>query len=284
MGCTGLVRTGFGLLGGIALFGSSAGAQCFDSQSPVATYDVVFIAEWSAGTHPTAFPGDPHFSPLIGATHSDAVSFWEPGGLASPGIERMAETGGTGPLRNEVGAAIGQGTAASVVSGGGVPLSPGQAGASLDVAADFPLVTLVTMIAPSPDWFVGVHGLALRDDSGWIPVVEADLWAYDAGTDSGTNYTSPNQDTSPQEPIRNITGESPFAGHGRIGRLVFTQRASGQYPDIAEPCGVLNFFDVAAYIGAFTNGDASADVAEPFGQLNFFDVAAFISAFSNAGP
>lgn len=280
-------RTGLtaaGLLGGVALFGSSAGAQCFDSQSSVATYDVVFIAEWSEGTHPTSFPFDPHFSPLIGATHSGAVSFWEPGGIASPGIERMAETGGIGPLRNEVNDSIAQGTAALLLTGGGIAVSPDQVGMTFDIAQDFPLVTLVTMIAPSPDWFVGVHGLALRDDAGWVPVVEVDLWAYDAGTDSGVDYTSPNQDTNPQEPIRNITGEFPFAGHGRIGRFVFTQRASAAFPDFAEPCGVLNFFDVAAYIGAFSNGDASADVAAPFGELNFFDVAAYISAFANGAP
>ena len=34
------------------------------------------------------------------------------------------------------------------------------------VTTDHPRVTLVTMIAPSPDWFVGVSGLSLLDASG----------------------------------------------------------------------------------------------------------------------
>lgn len=52
--------------------------------------------------------------------------------------------------------------------------------------------------------------------------------------------------------------------------------------DFAEPFGVLNFFDVAAFIGAYNTMDPSADLAEPFGSFNFFDVAEYIGAY-NAG-
>lgn len=276
--------TGLGLIAGTALFGSSAAAQCFDSQAEVATYEVVFIAEWSEATHSTAFPNNPHFSPLIGGTHSDAVSFWEPGGIATPGIERMAETGGPNLLRNEVLAAIGQGTAGAVVQGGAVALSPDQIVTSFEIDQNNPLITLVTMIAPSPDWFVGTHGLALRDDDGWMNFIEVDLWAYDSGTDSGANYTSGNQNTSPFEPIRNITGEFPFEGHGRIGRFQFFRTGPSLIPDLAPPCGVINIHDLFVYLAMYNSGDARADLAEPFGELNFFDVAAYVTAFSNAIP
>jgi hypothetical protein len=46
--------------------------------------------------------------------------------------------------------------------------------------------------------------------------------------------------------------------------------------------GLLNFFDLAAYVGLFNAGDPAADLAAPFGTLNFFDIAAYISTF-NAG-
>lgn len=46
--------------------------------------------------------------------------------------------------------------------------------------------------------------------------------------------------------------------------------------------GLLNFFDLAAFIGLYNAGDPAADLAAPFGTLNFFDIAAYISAF-NAG-
>ncbi len=52
--------------------------------------------------------------------------------------------------------------------------------------------------------------------------------------------------------------------------------------DIAEPFGVLNFFDISAFIGLFNAGDPAADVAAPFGSLSFFDVAEYIALF-NAG-
>ena len=52
--------------------------------------------------------------------------------------------------------------------------------------------------------------------------------------------------------------------------------------DLAEPFGSLNFFDLAAYLALFQNGDPAADFAAPFGELNFFDVSAYLAAY-NAG-
>lgn len=55
-----------------------------------------------------------------------------------------------------------------------------------------------------------------------------------------------------------------------------------------EPCladltqdGELNFFDVSAFLSAYTNGDQNADFTGD-GTLNFFDVSAFLGAY-NAG-
>jgi hypothetical protein len=46
--------------------------------------------------------------------------------------------------------------------------------------------------------------------------------------------------------------------------------------------GLLNFFDVAAYIALYNAQDPAADLAAPFGTLNFFDLAAYITLY-NAG-
>jgi len=190
-----------------------------------ATYRVVFEATWSASTHPTNFPGGAHFSPLIGAVHNAGVTFWVRDGTATPGIESMAETGGTGTLAAEIQAEI-PGNALAVVNGSGIR-SPGSTTIqAIALREDFPLVTLVTMIAPSPDWFVGVSGLSLRDaDENWIEELEVVLYPYDAGTDSGPVYTSANDDTQPKEPIRNLRGESPFSD-APIGTFTFTRTDS----------------------------------------------------------
>jgi hypothetical protein len=52
--------------------------------------------------------------------------------------------------------------------------------------------------------------------------------------------------------------------------------------DFAEPFGVLNFFDVSAFIAAFNAQNPDADLAAPLGTFNFFDVSAFIALY-NAG-
>jgi hypothetical protein len=171
-----------------------------------ATYELVFDATWSAATHPVDFPPNPHFSGLIGATHNDLVQFWAPGALASAGIEAMAETGSKSPLDSEVQTAIVGGTAGSLISGGGIPVSPGSVSVQLTVTQQHSRISVVSMIAPSPDWFVGVHDLDLFQNGDWIPGTVVTLYPYDAGTDSGTNYTSPNQDTNPADPIALING------------------------------------------------------------------------------
>ena len=52
--------------------------------------------------------------------------------------------------------------------------------------------------------------------------------------------------------------------------------------DLSAPFGVLNFFDIAAYIALFNAGDPRADLAAPFGTINFFDLSTYIGLF-NAG-
>lgn len=81
---------------------------------------------------------------------------------------------------------------------------------------------------------------------------------------------------------RGAGGDSaPFTGAGRVVELGLDVPAACP-ADLAPPEGVLNFFDISAYIGLFNSGDAAADFAAPFGVLNFFDLSAFIGLF-NAG-
>ena len=87
----------------LALVIQPGGARAAD---PTADYTVSFEAIWSFENHPTNFPPNPHFSPLIGATHDGSVVFWTPAGIASDGIESMAETGQTGLLTSEINAVL----------------------------------------------------------------------------------------------------------------------------------------------------------------------------------
>ena len=188
----------------LLLASSTAAAQT------TATYRVTFESTWSQATHPTDFPGaSAHYSGLVGATHAEGVRLWAPGELASPGLKRMAETGGKGTLLAEVEALVDAGDAGRELSGGPIGRSPGSVTYAFDVDDSHAYVTLVSMIAPSPDWFVGVDGLALRDENGWVAEISTPLYVYDAGTDSGASYTSANAATDPSEAIARIE-ESPF--------------------------------------------------------------------------
>lgn len=203
---------------------AAAPLSLFDPSANTATYRVVFDATWSATTHPTNFPSGAHFSPLIGAVHNNGATFWALGDTATRGIEIMAETGGTGTLNAEFRAAIPD-RALTVINRRGIG-SPGSAAIpGVVVREDFPLVTLVTMIAPSPDWFVGVAGLSLlMDDGRWADELQVVLYPLDAGTDSGTDYRSANRNTSPRQPVRSLTGVSPFSD-APIGTFTFTRVA-----------------------------------------------------------
>lgn len=73
----------------------------------------------------------------------------------------------------------------------------------------------------------------------------------------------------------------PDPSQSLVLRLTGAVTGQGCVPDLAEPFGVLNFFDVAAYLSLYTAQDPAADVNED-GQINFFDMSTFITLF-NAG-
>lgn len=171
---------------------------------------VVFEATWSESTHPVDYPGGAHFSPLIGATHNNQINFWRPGELASLGIKDVAERGAIGELQRAIRDEIYTSTAYAVIRGTGSG-SPDEISADFILSPEYPLFTMVTMIAPSPDWFVGVYDIALYENGRWLDHY-IELYPWDAGTDSGTTYTSSNLVTDPAQPISLIT-DGP-AGNG----------------------------------------------------------------------
>ena len=185
-----------------------------------ATYQLSFEADWSAETHPESFPSNPHFSGLVGATHQSDGGLWSVGELATPGIQSMAETGSKTALLNEIEALVQAGDAQTSISGPGISLSPGVTTIEFDITLSHPLVSITSMIAPSPDWFVGTDSLSLRSDGQWLSEVVVELLPYDAGTDDGANFQSSNRVTNPPELITEIK-TSPLDSGVPLGRFRF---------------------------------------------------------------
>ena len=198
----------------------------------LATYEVTFNSTWSSQTHPGAWPqGGAHFSPLIGGTHTSATRLWRDRALASPGIEAMAERGSTQPLRSEVESRIAGGKAFSVISGGGIGVSPGKVTTTFQIDSDFPLVSLVSMVAPSPDWFVGVDSLSLFECGGWRDRVVTNLVVFDSGTDDGKTFTAADIESTPHVPIHRLN--DPFGGTPPVGTFEFRLVSTSDTPQPA---------------------------------------------------
>ena len=182
------------------------------SQS-VATYRVTFNSIWNATDH-TSVPSNAHWSKLVGATHKTPNTFLELGQLATLGIKDVAERGNNTVFNSEVNTEITNGEADQYINGSSLGTATGNIVlSSLQVDESFPLLTLVSMIAPSPDWFVVLNSYNLLDTNGdWKTSVTLDMFAYDAGTDSGTDYSSANLVTNPFQPISMINS-APINGN-----------------------------------------------------------------------
>lgn len=192
-----------------------------------AQYQVVFDATWSQATHPTNWPLNAHWSGLVGGTHNHNVHFFRIGETSSEGIRRMAELGQQTTLLSEVAAAITNGTAHLQLAGLGIATSPGSRVLVFPqpMRRDYSRVTLCSMIAPSPDWFVGVDSLDLIENGQWVSSKIVALYGNDAGTDSGVSYGSPDLVTAPRGVATEFTG-FPAVQNGVIvpfGTLTFTR-------------------------------------------------------------
>jgi len=212
-----------------------------------ATYDITFTSIWNATDH-TSVPVNAHWSKLVGATHKTTNVFLQIDNLATTGIKNIAETGNNDVFNTEVTAEITKGEADQYIDGPNLDTAAGDILISnLVIKEEFPLLTLVSMIAPSPDWMIALNGYNLLDAVGnWKTLVNLDMFAYDAGTDSGTDYTSNNSITNPFQPISMING-SPFNGK-KIGTLTITLKAVLDISDFSL------FNNVNVYPNPVSNG------------------------------
>ena len=65
------------------------------------------------------------------------------------------------------------------------------------------LVSVVSMLGPSPDWIVGVSALEMcLTNCTWLDHKELYLYPWDAGVDDGVSYESPDQPSQPNKPIK----------------------------------------------------------------------------------
>lgn len=119
-----------------------------------------------------------YFTPALAVSHKAGQPVFSPGHAASAELEAVAEGGDTGPLAAMLGSSE---DTWDIASADGL-LAPGES-VTLDLNArkNFRYVSLVSMLIPTNDAFIGLSGFKLPKKSGRPEVVMVP--AFDAGTE-----------------------------------------------------------------------------------------------------
>lgn len=181
-----------------------------------ATSQVSFNFNWTNSTHPGTLPRNAHFSGPVIAVHNTPGAMFERGAPASQGIENMAERGSQAVLRSEL--AANPAVSSFDSTGGTGTIGIGTRTFSITASQGFDLVSMVSMIAPSADWFVGLRNFDIFVDGAWVGNSAFNAANYDAGTNTGDNFgvcceTAPRGVVSgPAEPgFAAAAAQKPFA-------------------------------------------------------------------------
>ena len=90
-----------------------------------------------------------------------------------------------------------------------------KSGIGVQVTASFSKVSMITMLAPSPDWFVGIDGLDMCNSGTWRESMNVTMLPpWDAGTEEGTTFSTSNAATDPHVNISEITNNTAGAFNG----------------------------------------------------------------------
>lgn len=195
------------------MYPSNLAVTSIVAQQPI--FQVTFEGLWSRNTHPKDFPTNgriTRFSDIIGASHTVNYSFWNYGDYASEGLQQLAEFGNTRLLESELKAKVTLNAIAFIVQsiiiqsdhirtiikarGVSYPNITGKTFAVFRVDNKHHLMSIVSMIDPSPDWIVGVSGLELcLRNCSWVESKVLNLYPWDIGTDDGITYLVGNNKT-----------------------------------------------------------------------------------------
>lgn len=174
-----------------------------------ASYSLEIIPRWTSPLF-ASVPPVRTLSPFTAFSHKNRFSAWALYGYATPAVQAIAETGNNTALRSDLASAMTSGFVKHVATR---PMGSGPAqrfALELVVDCENHYVSGISMLAPSPDWFVAVTRANILDQDGnFRDFVRGRLFVYDAGTDSGDTFAAANMETVPKENIVRFMGP-PF--------------------------------------------------------------------------
>ncbi|XP_071792901.1 spondin-2-like [Asterias amurensis] len=207
-------RTQLGMFSLLLVVGSflvgDVSAACGGEET--ASYRLEFQGLWSESRFPKSFPKyrkNAQWSTLTGVTHDDRFRMWEPRRLAGQAFRNFVE--GEDPSGTKLHGEMTRNTSVhAIFAAKSIPTGTGASLATASLSRDFTKISFAVHLIPSPDWFVGVSNLDLCEGGTWRKQpLDLYLQPWDAGTDGGFSFTSPDYVSNPQEPISQITAHYP---------------------------------------------------------------------------
>lgn len=234
-----------------------------------AKYEMLFEGIWSDQSHPTNYPTQKrllHWSNIVGASHNDQYHIWKLGGTATKGVKEICELGYPRTLEGEIKKQSRD--VRTLIKTTGIwwkdphgIVQNRTARFTTDTKRHF--VSVITMLGPSPDWCVGISRVNVcQKNCTWSDGFVVDLTPWDAGTDDGISYMSPNAKSDPQRKIRKITNmwptdpQSPFFGPNPITPVarLHVRKIGDTKPSNPEQCDESSLTDFI--------GDASSNTQQ----------------------
>ncbi len=198
----------------------SGGGNGGGGQVVQATYRITFTPNFTDQSHPTDYPANPMFGPMVVVAHPSSVKLFREGQASTDGFELYVEEGSTSELEVEL-TSVGDDQLPTVRTGSQIAAN-GSDFIDIVITPNTTRLSFIAKLSPSPDWFVGVDSFNLvNPDNSLVDEFELTLLAFDAGTDAGTTYEAPNEEENGL--VQEVSGD-PFTnpntgGINRFGIL-----------------------------------------------------------------
>jgi len=185
------------------------------------SYECLFINRWTSVRHPNNFPtpNEVWSRPLM-ASHNNEYTMWSADQVPSEGVQRIAERGSSRPLVGELKTAENvnsfvqgnnfnpMGDMDSTVLLGQLEEDTGHT-SQLEMDTDHRLISTISKITPSPDWFSGLNSYSPVKDDMWLSSFTVESFPWDAGSEDGTEYNGINDATEPLMKSSRFTDTDP---------------------------------------------------------------------------
>lgn len=154
----------------------SFGGDC--STDSLAVYKVTLEGHWNREIFPKHFPEHrppAHFSKSFGISHNSSFNLFKVDLDASPGLKQFCESTDTDEWENEEinGKIIFDEFVIAKLSD---PMD--QVDSRLFVSSNSSLISLVTKLMPSPDWFIGIDSLQVSSDEIFLTNFDSIWYAF----------------------------------------------------------------------------------------------------------